>query len=249
MDWPRFYASALCAIWRMRNEWVFNQAPHSAARIWGLMKALGMAHLAVDGAMGPPLRDIQGHHPGVFDCNRTSTANLRWVAPEPGWMKANVDGAVSFELHASCGGVIRDSAGRWFKGFSRNLGQLDSANVLFTELVAILTTTEMLMGLDLPQVIVESDAMEAIQFINSTDVVGHRYGHLVVKILHLQAAHGALVFQHGAREYNFLADHLAKLGLSLPFGEHWFDSPFGECHPILLRDSSPPHLSGGFDPP
>lgn len=45
-----------------------------------------------------------------------------WTFPEMGWIKANVDGSVKDDLHATCAGVFRDSKGSWCFGFARNLG-------------------------------------------------------------------------------------------------------------------------------
>lgn len=47
-----------------------------------------------------------------------------------------------------------------------------------------------------------------------------------------------------------MADYLAKVGLSLPFGTHTFDSPFGEGHSMLGRDLDPssPSPIGSFNP-
>lgn len=50
------------------------------------------------------------------------------------------------------------------------------------------------------------------------------------------SVHETIVIRHGPRESNFLADYLAKVGLSLPFEMHTFDSPFGEFHSLLQRD-------------
>lgn len=69
------------------------------------------------------------------------------------------------------------------KGFARNLGQLSSANVFLTELLAISTALELIMGLDLPKVIVESNALEVILLLNSRDILGDRYENLASEIL------------------------------------------------------------------
>ena len=48
---------------------------------------------------------------------------IRWLKPPMNWLKHNTDGA-SFGNPGKTGwgGVIRDSAGRWVKGFSRSIG-------------------------------------------------------------------------------------------------------------------------------
>lgn len=236
VDWPRFYVSALSAIWRMRNEWVFNHTPLSSQRIWGLLKLLGMEQKASTDAL-QPLHATQGQQPGTFECQAVHRASTNRVRPDFGWVKVNVDGAVSTTLGASCGGVIRNAEGGWLKGFSRNLGYLAFANVFLSELLAVRYDVELVLGLDLPSVIVESDSLEVIQLLSSPDLAGPRYEHLAVNILQLQTAHDNMVFQHTPREANSLADYLDKIGLDLQFGEHLFDASFGECHSLLVKDS------------
>ena len=49
--------------------------------------------------------------------------NVRWNKPPVGWFKLNTDGAsMGNPGKAGGGGLIRDSAGFWVKGFSRSLG-------------------------------------------------------------------------------------------------------------------------------
>lgn len=47
---------------------------------------------------------------------------LRWIFPQDGWIKCNSNGSLSKGGVATCGGVLRDSHGRWLGGFSRRLG-------------------------------------------------------------------------------------------------------------------------------
>ncbi|XP_057435371.1 uncharacterized protein LOC130728056 [Lotus japonicus] len=99
-----------------------------------------------------PLSRLQGSTPQVFDSTGPRLHCSGWIKPDEGWLKVNVDGAVCHALGASCDGVVRDHEGRWVKGFSRNLGYLESSNVFLIELLAVRTSMEMIMGLNLPQV-------------------------------------------------------------------------------------------------
>ena len=48
---------------------------------------------------------------------------VRWTRLCDGWYKLNSDGsALGNPERASDGGLIRDSRGRWLKGFTRNIG-------------------------------------------------------------------------------------------------------------------------------
>lgn len=146
----------------------------------------------------------------------------------------NVDGALTLDFLAGCGGVFRDENGVWLKGFCWNLGRLASSNVFLTELMAVKLAVETSMGLDFPRIIIESDSMEVVCLLQSQEVGEHHFAQIVMDILRMQADHGNLLFQHTPRECNSIADYLAKIGLDLPYGSHWFDSPVGECHSLLL---------------
>lgn len=66
---------------------------------------------------------------------------------------------------SACGGVARDSSGRWIQGFCKQLG---TSNPLFAELWAIRTAVEMLGALKQPRVVIECDSAEALAAVNST---------------------------------------------------------------------------------
>lgn len=194
--------------------------------------------------LGNSLTCLVGDGQGLFRCNNNSRSDWSWVRPDQGWLKINTDGAVSSALMASCGGVLRDAEGRWHKGFSRNLGDIVTQNAFLAELLAVQTAVELVMSLDIPHIIVENDSLEVINCLEDGHTHGHQYAHIVQGILTLKAAHGSMLFQHTNREANLVADYLAKVGLNLPCGNHWFDSPFGECHGLLAKDLG----SGGSQP-
>lgn len=79
LDWPRFFAAALSAICRMRNEWVFNHTPFGSARIWSLLKSLGMEQRSLNSAFLASLHDVQGQHRGTFDCSPPPSSCYRLV--------------------------------------------------------------------------------------------------------------------------------------------------------------------------
>lgn len=151
-------------------------------------------------------------------------------------MVSKSDVALNIDRVASFGGVVRDVEGVWKIGFNRNLGDFYSPNVFLVELLAVQSAINLIINLDFPQVIVESDSIDVVNLLDGQDVSSHQYEHNALDILQLKAAHGALVIRYAPRELNSLVDFLAKVGLSLDFGTHTFDSPFGECHSLMFRD-------------
>ncbi|PPD95359.1 hypothetical protein GOBAR_DD07633 [Gossypium barbadense] len=54
--------------------------------------------------------------------NAHAPSVVSWNAPDSGWVKVNVDGALHVGLGwTSVGGVVRDEAGRWLLDFGRSL--------------------------------------------------------------------------------------------------------------------------------
>lgn len=147
----------------------------------------------------------------------------------------NVDGAVSSECLASCGGVIRNSEGNWLRGFSRNLGNFSTQNAFVAELLAIATAIDVMISLDYHQVIIESDSLEVVELLEQRDVCEHHFEYIARDIQRKRDDHGSLLVQYTPREGNSVADYLAKVGLELSFGTHWFEAPFGDCIRLLER--------------
>lgn len=56
------------------------------------------------------LGQVPGEHRGTFERMVDRRHLVRWERPGIGWLKCNVDGAVSLNLEASCGGALRDSS-------------------------------------------------------------------------------------------------------------------------------------------
>lgn len=62
--------------------------------------------------------------------NRLVAIQVRWITPPKDWVKLNTNGASQGNPgKAGGGGVIRDSFGKWVKGFSRSIGVATSVMV------------------------------------------------------------------------------------------------------------------------
>lgn len=57
------------------------------------------------------------------NCKTLTQIKVKWYPPEPGWGSLNCDGALkTSSATAVCGGVFRDSNGRWIIGYARKMG-------------------------------------------------------------------------------------------------------------------------------
>lgn len=70
------------------------------------------------------VRNIVQAFAGVTKTNSDRREILvKWEFPPLDWIKLNTDGTSKGSSNlASCGGILRDSTGRWLKGFTANLG-------------------------------------------------------------------------------------------------------------------------------
>lgn len=60
---------------------------------------------------------------------------ISWSFPPLDWVKLNTDEASTKEGRtASCGGLLRDSTGRWLIGFTANLGSASALEAKIWEL-------------------------------------------------------------------------------------------------------------------
>ncbi|BAT99172.1 putative ribonuclease H protein [Vigna angularis] len=91
----------------------------------------------------------------------------KWKKPEAGWVKLNVDGSQDLFKgpSAGCGGVVRDSSGKWVGGFAKKLGSSLKAHQ--TELQAILTGLQFASRMKLKKVVLESDHNSAVRMVEN----------------------------------------------------------------------------------
>lgn len=111
------------------------------------------------------------------------------------------------------------------RGFCQNLGVLADNNSFLVELTAVATAVELVMGLDLPHVVVESDSMEVVQGLTDPHAPSHLYAEIIQGVIRSRDAHGSMRFQHVYREGNALADYLAHVALASPPGVHQLEFP------------------------
>lgn len=74
-----------------------------------------------------------------------------------------------------------------------------------------------IMSLEVAKVVIESDSLEVIQFINAPLDVSDQIMDLAQYICHLKEDHGLMQFQYVHCETNKLADYLALVATWFPF--------------------------------
>ncbi|XP_050369575.1 uncharacterized protein LOC126787720 [Argentina anserina] len=160
---------------------------------------------------------------------------LSWSCPRQGWYKLNVDGTVHKRIGG--GGVIRNEHGQWVGGFAANFGK---GKAIDAELLALLTGLEYAWSSGWFPLEVETDAIKAIQFlVNEVEVdCSHPQFDLVKRCQAVLSRDWSCNLRHVYREQNCVADSLARHGLTLPPGCHYFTDPPPHCVPVLAEDQS-----------
>ncbi|RYR05834.1 hypothetical protein Ahy_B06g085655 [Arachis hypogaea] len=221
--WSCLFGVAISSIWYFRNKLVFNGEIVDATSASYQIRARVEEFLKVANSNLNP-RNNQD----------TSGYLVRWSRPKGDCIKLNVDGSwYNHRSNAACGGVFRDSAGRYLKGFSGNLG---NCSIMHAELWAIIHGLNIATRNGYQNLVVESDSAAAIDFIKNGSFPGHHCAPLIQDIRVLAARIQQVSWVHVFREANMVADQLAKKGQDLPLGLHIFDSIPSDISYTLLCD-------------
>ena len=109
----------------------------------------------------------------VMDCSVPTARLISWVWPPQGFIKLNVDGSSQGNPGlAGFGGLARSDDGKWIFGF---YGSIGFAGNLLPELIAICQGLRLAWDRGFRCVLCESDSMEAIRLIHSSDVHFHHF--------------------------------------------------------------------------
>lgn len=164
-----------------------------------------------------------------------------WQPPSIGWTKCNVDGASKGGDHGvGCGGVFRDSIGKWILGFTLKLIDM---GILSAELCSILKGLELAWVRDFQRLVVESDLREAIELIRSRCATLHLLEPLIRKIHALMNRNWEVVLSHTYREGNMVAKRLASTTRSTGRGWQLLEDLPEELRTLLQSDLDSSGLS------
>lgn len=196
VKWYRFFSATLWQIWKIRNLMVFENVSQpiqaSLKNIWTY------AH-EIEEAFSSPL------HP-----NSTTSTSINWCFPIAGTLKLNTDGCSKGDPgQAGYGGLLRDEASTWVWGY---YGYLGHCSAVEAELWAIYRGLTILFQKSTLNVVIETDAAQAIDLLHSGPSHNSPFRALIedTKFL-LKRCNCSL--RHTLREGNRVADRLANLGV------------------------------------
>ncbi|XP_061993589.1 uncharacterized protein LOC133711495 [Rosa rugosa] len=173
-----------------------------------------------------------------------STHGAGQPPPKPTWQPAednnpqlNVDGAFVPQLaRGGTGGVLRDSQGRFMAAFAHAVPHTSSAKQ--TELMAIKQGLAFVKGLNLQQVTIESDCLDAVQLILKKDHELDELGALVDDILHQLLSLPQVRIQHAKRTCNAIAHKLAAYAFDSVLSNMVWTNRLPECISDVLQYDS-----------
>ncbi|PNX71251.1 ribonuclease H, partial [Trifolium pratense] len=208
-------------IWKARNDFIFNNkrttVQESITQIQSLLSACTAAF---------------GTH--VLASPHTGTARLvAWSRPREGTVCLNVDGSL-LGSSAGFGGLIRDTNGRFLKGF---YGTASEASVLFAEILAVLNGLDLCWVNGFRNIVCFSDSLQAVTLIKEGVSPHHRFANEIQSIRQLISKDWSVVIEHTLREGNACADCLAKMGASSNLSLVILNTPPTGLYLSLLADA------------
>ncbi|RYR06915.1 hypothetical protein Ahy_B05g074232 [Arachis hypogaea] len=201
--WSCLFGVAISSLWFFRNKLVFNGEIVNAASVSYQIRARAKEFLKVVNSNLSPKNN-----------QATSGCLVSWSRPNGDCIKLNVDGSwYAHRSNAACGGVFRDSAERYLKGFSGNLG---NCSIMHAELWAIIHGLTIATTNGYQNLVVESDSAAAINFIKDGSSPGHYCALLIQDIRILAARLQQVSWMHVLREANMVADQKPRRDKNSP---------------------------------
>lgn len=203
LGWNVWFGLTTLAIWKRRNEKVFQGVVVSNTKLYHRVCTQAMwAQSSIDSASS--INVLSTHH---------TSRQINWEVPSPGWVKLNVDAAVTnFGATAAVGGVLRNEDGNFILGFAMDVGD---ATITIAELKAILTGLQLLRWKDFPNIEISSDSLTAVRMVQGGCSTLHPCFQLVKDIQDLMRCFHQCTISHTLREANQVAGAFAKFGLTI----------------------------------
>ncbi|KAI8538402.1 hypothetical protein RHMOL_Rhmol09G0100000 [Rhododendron molle] len=157
----------------------------------------------------------------------------KWVPPNAGNIKLNVDGCwYNAERNAGIGGIFRDNHGTWTLGF---YGTMKAESSTEAEIWSIYRGLTIILERGLANVDIESDSPVAVNIINAGNPGNHPQSIIIndAKMLLLQTGP---TLTHIFRAANQCANHLARMGAEQNDSLVVLEQALISIREFLLRD-------------
>lgn len=161
--------------------------------------------------------EIASTRPNIVSPSSSRASHSRWLPPDDGFSKMNVDGGLSRQGDRGCAAVVcRDKTGQ-FLGASTLVfdGLKDPASL---EAQACNEALALAQDLNIQQVVTASDCLEVIT--NIKKGAATVYASVLHDIQHRTTNFRDVSFRFEHREFNFETHALAKAASSLAVGRH-----------------------------
>jgi ribonuclease HI len=159
---------------------------------------------------------------------------IKWLRPNKGKLKLNIDAAYYPNGFGSVAGILRDSKGEVQGGFCRPIDNLISAAM--AEAKALYDGLAFLERIGCRSCQVEADALEVIQACNRDVDINSPYSAILADCFQKASEMEEIAFPHCHREANQVAHELAKLAYSSRENKVWEGDPPAYIQPFVIND-------------
>jgi hypothetical protein len=153
-NWQTFFGVAVYELWKDRNSLVFNRKSLINNQL------LRMVTNQVNFIISSSIANGEAQHH-----QSRRSIDVSWTPPQQDHYKVNIDGSHKKSTGIStCGGLIRDSNGKFIRGFYNRLG---SCSAVWAELWAFRIGIDMASQLNIRNVNFEMDSLVVVNMVNS----------------------------------------------------------------------------------
>ena len=222
IPWPTTFALAVWWGWKWRCGNIFGKNSLWRDRV-GFLRNLAKEVMSANEA-----------EKGNSNVDHRTERMVGWAPPQSGWMKLNTDGSSHGNPGAAtAGGVLRNGEGEWCGGFALNIGR---CGALLAELWGVYYGLVAAWEKGIRRLELEVDSQVVVEFLTIGIGDTHSLSFLVRMCHGLLKKDWLVHIVHVYREANRLADGLANLAFSLPFGFHRLDETPIEVVVLLQED-------------
>lgn len=144
------------------------------------------------------------------DTNVQEKVKAKWIKPEEGTLKLNVDASFRSDVETcTIGMLIRDHAGSFMEG--RSISMVSPGNVLEAEAMGIREALSWVKDRQDEKLIIESDSLLAVQAIVGDNVNLLEFGHIAEHCKIMLRNMPGVSIHHVRKQANGMAHGLAKI--------------------------------------